>query len=92
MRVEVQVLPYLRERDISAKTGATRSRINIERIHSLGNESLNPQLRSCRENSEVSKYSDIDICTQNGKYSDRVQELHTLIIHVLVELVEDLMF
>lgn len=45
-----------------------------------------------RKNSEVSKYSDIDICTQNGKYSDRVQELHTLIIHVLVELVEDLMF
>ena len=45
-----------------------------------------------RKNSEVSKYSDIDICTQNGKYSDRVQELHTLIIHLLVELVEDLMF
>ena len=45
-----------------------------------------------RKNSEVSKYSDIDICTQNGKYSDRVQELHTLIIHILVELVEDLMF
>ena len=45
-----------------------------------------------RKNSEVSKYSDIDICTPNGKYSDRVQELHTLIIHLLVELVEDLMF
>ena len=45
-----------------------------------------------RKNSEVSKYSDIDICTQNGKYSDRVQELHTLIIHILVELVEELIF
>ena len=45
-----------------------------------------------RRNSEVSNYSDIDICTQNGKYSDRVQELHSLIIHILVELVEDLIF
>ncbi len=42
-----------------------------------------------KKNSEVSKYSDIDICTPNGNYSDRVQELHTLLIHIMVELVED---
>ena len=41
-----------------------------------------------KENSEISKYADIDICTPNGKYSDRVQEIHTLVIHILVELVE----
>ena len=40
--------------------------------------------------SEISKYSDIDICTPNGKYSDRVQEIHTLVIHTLVELTENL--
>ncbi len=40
----------------------------------------------------ISQYADIDICTPNGKYSDRVQELHTLVIHLLVELVEDLIF
>lgn len=45
-----------------------------------------------KENSEVSKYSDIDICTPNGSYSDRVQELHTLIIHIIVEMVEDILF
>ena len=45
-----------------------------------------------KENSEVSKYSDIDICTPNGSYSDRVQELHTLTIHIIVEMVEDLLF
>ena len=27
-----------------------------------------------KENSEVSNYSVIDICTPNGNYSDRVQE------------------
>ena len=45
-----------------------------------------------KANSEVSKYSDIDICTPNGSYSDRVQELHTLMIHIIVEMVEDLLF
>ena len=45
-----------------------------------------------RQNSTVSKFADIDICTPNGKFSDRVQEIHTLLIHVIVEMVEDLMF
>ena len=42
--------------------------------------------------SKVSQFSDIDICTPNGNYSDRVQELHTLVIHIIVEMVEDLLF
>ena len=41
-----------------------------------------------KENSKISKFPDIEICTPNGKYSDRVQELHTVVIHILVELVE----
>ena len=45
-----------------------------------------------RPNSEVSNISDIDICTSNGIYSDRVQELHTVVIHILIELVEELIF
>ncbi len=45
-----------------------------------------------RENSEVSNFSDIDICTPNGRYSDRIQELHTLVMHIIVELVENLLF
>ena len=45
-----------------------------------------------KNESLISQFADIDICTPNGKYSDRVQELHTLIIHLLVELVEDLIF
>ena len=45
-----------------------------------------------KENSEVSNFSLIDICTPNGNYSDRVQELHTLVMHILVEIVEDLIF
>jgi len=45
-----------------------------------------------KDNSEVSNYSDIDICTPNGRYSDRIQELHTLVMHIIVEIVEDLLF
>lgn len=45
-----------------------------------------------KEKSKVSMLSDIDICTPNGNYSDRVQELHTLVIHIIVEMVEDLIF
>ena len=45
-----------------------------------------------KESSEVSNYSNIDICTPNGSYSDRVQEIHTLVIHIIVEMVEDLIF
>jgi len=45
-----------------------------------------------KEKSEVSNYSDIDICTPNGNYSDRVQEMHTLVMHIIVEVVEDLLF
>tara|TARA_B100000242_G_C43047702_1_gene489145 strand:+ start:54 stop:632 length:579 start_codon:yes stop_codon:yes gene_type:complete len=43
-------------------------------------------------NSPVSKISNCDICTPNGNYSDRVQELHGIIIHILVELVEKKLF
>ena len=45
-----------------------------------------------KQNSTMSKYADIDICTPNGKYSDRVQEIHTSLIHIIVEMVEDLIF
>tara|TARA_B100000212_G_scaffold27543_1_gene18217 strand:+ start:1772 stop:2347 length:576 start_codon:yes stop_codon:yes gene_type:complete len=45
-----------------------------------------------KRNSEISKFADIDICTPNGRYSDRVQEIHTLIIHILVENIENFLF
>ena len=45
-----------------------------------------------KENSEVAKYSDINISTPNGCYSDRVQELHSIVIHIIVEMVENQLF
>jgi D-sedoheptulose 7-phosphate isomerase len=36
--------------------------------------------------------ADIEICTPAGAYSDRVQELHIKVIHVLIELVERQLF
>ena len=41
-----------------------------------------------RKNSLISEFADFDICTPNGSYSDRVQELHGIVIHIIVELVE----
>ena len=42
-----------------------------------------------KEKSSLSQLSDIEICTPSGKFSDRVQELHGIVIHILVELVEN---
>jgi D-sedoheptulose 7-phosphate isomerase len=38
--------------------------------------------------SKLAELSDICISTPVGKYSDRVQELHIKVLHILVELVE----
>jgi D-sedoheptulose 7-phosphate isomerase len=45
-----------------------------------------------REGSPLGALADVDICTPAGPYSDRVQELHILVIHLLVELVERSLF
>jgi D-sedoheptulose 7-phosphate isomerase len=42
-----------------------------------------------RPDSELSRHSDLTICTPGGRYSDRVQELHIKVIHILIELVEN---
>ncbi len=45
-----------------------------------------------KRDSFISKLSDVDICTPSGKFSDRVQELHGIVIHIMVELVEEAIF
>ena len=50
--------------------------------------SINVITLTGKVNSELSKESDIDICTPYGNYSDRVQELHIKVIHILVEIIE----
>lgn len=35
--------------------------------------------------------SDVHVCAQGGKYSDRVQEIHIKVIHILIEAVENLL-
>ena len=39
-------------------------------------------------NSRLSEFSDVEICTPSGNFSDRVQELHTIVIHIIVQLIE----
>jgi len=41
-----------------------------------------------RTATELSRHADLTICTPAGRYSDRVQELHIKVIHILIELVE----
>ena len=45
-----------------------------------------------REQSLLSPFADVEICTPGGRYADRVQELHIKVIHILIELVERELF
>ncbi len=45
-----------------------------------------------RPASMIGNSADIDICTPGGQFSDRVQELHIKVIHILIELVERQLF
>ena len=45
-----------------------------------------------KQDSELSKVSDVDISSPAGQYADRVQELHIKIIHILIELIERYFF
>ncbi|HET6509497.1 MAG TPA: SIS domain-containing protein [Baekduia sp.] len=44
------------------------------------------------EDSPLGALADVDVCTPAGVHSDRVQELHIVVIHLLVELVERSLF
>jgi D-sedoheptulose 7-phosphate isomerase len=41
-----------------------------------------------RQDSALSPLCTVHICTPVGQYSDRVQELHIKVLHILIELVE----
>jgi D-sedoheptulose 7-phosphate isomerase len=45
-----------------------------------------------RPASPLGRDAEIEICTPCGEWSDRVQELHIKVIHILVELVERRLF
>ncbi len=45
-----------------------------------------------KENSTLSTLVTVDICTPGGEYSDRTQELHIKIIHIIIELIERALF
>ena len=45
-----------------------------------------------KPNSELSPYCDVEICTSGGQFSDRVQEMHIKVLHILIELIERELF
>jgi len=42
--------------------------------------------------SPLGALADVEICTPVGRYSDRIQELHIKVLHILIELVERTLF
>ena len=53
------------------------------REHGMGVISL-----TGKAGSELSALADVDVCTVDAQFADRVQELHIKIIHILIELIE----
>lgn len=47
---------------------------------------------SGREGSPLAELADLELCTPGGRHSDRVQELHIKVIHILIELIEAQLF
>lgn len=45
-----------------------------------------------REGSELSRFADVDVCTVDTPYADRIQEMHIKIIHILIQLIEHAVF
>lgn len=41
-----------------------------------------------RHGSAIGELADVDVCTPGHAYADRVQEAHGLVIHILIELIE----
>lgn len=45
-----------------------------------------------RRDSPLAQHVDVEICTPAGSHSDRVQELHIKVVHIVIELVERALF
>ena len=60
-----------------------------DRAHALG---LRVIALTGKVGSTLGRAADVEICTLAGTYSDRVQELHIKVVHILIELVERAMF
>ena len=44
------------------------------------------------KNSPLAEMSDFNINTPCGRYADRIQELHAIVIHILIEIIENSIF
>ena len=42
-----------------------------------------------RDGGELANLSDVEICVPYSGYSDRIQEIHIKVIHILIEIVEE---
>lgn len=71
----------------SGKSANILNAIDMAREHHMSVITLTGKIQS-----PAGTKADIDLCTPVGRYSDRVQELHIKIIHMLVELIERYFF
>ena len=57
--------------------------VNYAKLHNIGVIGL-----SGKKGSPLTEQANISICTPAGNFSDRIQELHIKILHIIIELIE----
>ena len=60
----------------------------IKAVEAAHDKGMKVVALTCDSENSLRSISDIAICTPNSAYSDRIQEIHIKIIHILVQLIE----
>ena len=60
----------------------------IKAVETAHNKGMKVVALTCDSENSLRSISDIAICTPKSDYSDRIQEIHIKIIHILVQLIE----
>ena len=60
----------------------------IKAVESAHNKGMKVVTLTCDSDNKLRTISDISLCAPKSDYSDRIQEIHIKIIHILVQLIE----
>jgi len=83
------VLPHGRAGDVLLAISTSGSSANVLAAAEAARSVAMPVIAlTGRPDSALAHLAQVEVCTPAGRFSDRVQELHIKVIHVLIELVE----
>ncbi len=77
---------------LAISTSGTSNNVVFAAEHAKKKNDIKVISLTGRKGSPLGEIADIEICTPVGEYADRVQELHIKVVHILIELVERVMF